>query len=72
MSSILDLFPGVVFTCTLCDRVKGDPACQCWEKCSCGWSAMRGEFCDNPKTKRCSLKLKNGRYDRSRREWVPR
>ena len=34
--------------------------CDCWTECSCGWSAEKGQPCNNPATTRCSTKLKFG------------
>lgn len=46
--------------CTKCLQSK----CNCWEQCSCGWSAERGTVCTNPNTRACSLKVKYGKYNR--------
>jgi hypothetical protein len=48
--------------CTICNAPYG--TCDCWVRCSCGWSARRGEPCRNPETARCSTKVKYGRYNR--------
>lgn len=32
--------------CTLCDAPMGK--CDCWTKCSCGWSFEKGTACRNP------------------------
>jgi len=34
--------------------------CDCYEKCSCGWFADKGQPCKNPTIKRCSTKIKYG------------
>lgn len=33
--------------CTLCNAPMGQ--CDCWQKCSCGWSHEKGTTCRNPK-----------------------
>jgi hypothetical protein len=38
--------------CTLC----GQPSCDCWERCTCGWTTERGTPCRNPNTTKCSTK----------------
>ena len=48
--------------CTKCDAKAG--TCNCWEPCSCGWTAERGKPCHNPNTARCSTKVKHGKYNR--------
>ena len=32
--------------CTVCDAPMG--GCDCWTRCSCGWSFEKGEACRNP------------------------
>lgn len=32
--------------CTLCNAPMGK--CECWTKCSCGWTYERGTECRNP------------------------
>ena len=44
--------------------------CQCYEVCSCGCYVDRGEICPNPKTRRCSLKVIRGVYDRKSKSWI--
>lgn len=43
---------GQGLSCTICKA----EACDCWEKCSCGWTTLRGYQCGSP-TKKCSSKL---------------
>ncbi len=43
--------------CTKCGAKAG--TCDCWEWCSCGWTAERGKPCRNPKTTQCSTKIKH-------------
>jgi hypothetical protein len=50
--------------CVKCGAAYG--ACDCWERCSCGWTAEKGKSCGNPETTHCSTKLK---YGRERRKW---
>lgn len=58
MTSPLEaIFGKMDMRCTLCDSPQS-VGCSCWERCSCGWSAMRGFQCSNPATKKCSTKLK--------------
>lgn len=54
--------------CTVCgaSRSKG---CDCWTKCSCGWSARKGKPCRNPETRRCSTKVMFGKYNRSTKRY---
>ncbi len=42
--------------CVKCGAAYGK--CDCWEKCSCGYFAEKGQPCNNPKTTKCSTKLK--------------
>ena len=49
--------------CTICGSPRS-VGCDCWEKCSCGWFARKGEPCNNSVTTRCSTKLKYGKYNR--------
>lgn len=60
MTPIEHLMDKVVWRCTLC----GAARCDCWEQCSCGWLARKGEPCNNPNTKACSTKVQYGRYNR--------
>lgn len=53
--------------CTICKAAMG--TCDCWEKCSCGWSALKGEVCHNPATRSCSTKVKYGKYNRRTKRW---
>lgn len=59
-----------VMKCVKCGAAVGK--CDCWEKCSCGWSNSRGKFCRNPNTIRCSSKLKYGQWNRSTRVYDPK
>lgn len=46
MPSPIDmLFDAASMRCTKCGAQAG--TCQCWVKCSCGWSYERGEKCRN-------------------------
>lgn len=63
------LFSGVKFYCTMCNSAMG--ACDCWETCSCWITNLRGEFCRNPETTRCSSKLKYGKYNRKTKRYEP-
>lgn len=72
--SALDRLPLMNLKCCKCGATASisDPeACGCWEKCSCGWLNAKGAFCSNPKTMRCSNKLKYGKWDRRLRAYVP-
>jgi hypothetical protein len=40
------LFDKADMKCTLCDKPMG--TCDCWTKCSCGWSYEKGTECRNP------------------------
>lgn len=57
-----------VVRCTKCGA-KGLFTCDCWERCSCGWSAERGKICGNPQTKSCSTRCKYGKYNRRTKTW---
>ena len=35
-----------VMKCTVCGAPMGK--CDCWTKCSCGWSYRKGSYCTNP------------------------
>ena len=61
------LLDAVDFRCTKCNAPMG--ACDCWERCSCGWMAEKGTPCGNPKTGRCSTKVKYGKYNRKTKRW---
>lgn len=52
------LFDSAKFHCSKCGA-EGIGTCDCWEHCSCGWWAEKGKPCGNPKTTRCSTKLKH-------------
>lgn len=39
------IFAGVKWKCTACGAAQG--ACNCWIKCECGRSHLRGEECGN-------------------------
>jgi hypothetical protein len=54
--------------CTKCGAARG--MCDCWERCSCGWYAERGNPCRNSETDRCSTKMKYGRYDRKSKRYA--
>lgn len=43
--------------CTKCGASM-ECGCDCWEVCSCGWSAEKGRPCNNPQTVRCSTKAR--------------
>ena len=62
---MIDRAPLTNLRCTLC----GEPSCDCWERCSCGWTNRPGEFCRNPNTLRCSAKVNYGRYNRKTRRY---
>ena len=49
--------------CTKCGATK-EAGCDCWEQCSCGWTAEKGMPCGNPNTARCSTKVKYGKHNR--------
>lgn len=67
--SVMDaLFKKSEMRCVLCDTIASE-GCQCWERCSCGWSAMRGFQCRNPETKKCSTKLKYKRSKTNEEYW---
>lgn len=57
--------------CIKCGK-KGIGTCDCWEQCSCRTWNEPGTFCRNPKTTRCSGKIKYGRYDRKLKRYLPR
>ena len=69
MSAIAELIRRTPMTCTKCGHVGAVASCDCWEKCSCGWWAERGEPCRNPDTARCSTKVKYGKYNRKTRRY---
>lgn len=45
--------------CSICGT-PGVGTCDCWERCSCGWYALKGNLCRNPATTKCSTKVKYG------------
>ena len=45
MSAMDHLFAGVKWTCTACGAAAG--TCDCWVKCDCGRSNLRGTECGN-------------------------
>jgi hypothetical protein len=47
------------FRCSICRAPMG--TCDCWELCTCGYMARKGESCNNPNTTRCSSKVQHGR-----------
>lgn len=55
-------------SCAKCGT-KGIGACDCWERCSCGWMAEKGKPCDNPEASRCSTKVKHGKYNRKTKRY---
>lgn len=56
------LFSKAEMRCTVCNAKAW--TCKCWERCSCGWSNLAGEQCNNPDTIRCSSKINNGKWCR--------
>jgi hypothetical protein len=54
------------FTCLKCGS---DLPCDCWEKCSCGWTTEVGQPCRNADTSRCSTKVKYGKYNRKTKRY---
>jgi hypothetical protein len=66
MTPIELLLSGVGWKCLACGSSAG---CDCWEKCSCGWTAEKGQMCRNPDTIRCSTKLKYGTWNRKTRRY---
>ncbi len=67
MSGIDALFSKANMRCTKCAAPMGD--CDCWEQCSCGWTAEKGMPCRNPRTARCSTKVKYGKYNRKTKRY---
>ena len=67
MTAMDALFNKSSMKCTLCGAGMGN--CDCWEQCTCGWTAEKGKPCSNPKTARCSTKLKYGKYNRSTKRY---
>lgn len=53
------LLDTVEWRCSICRAKAG--TCDCWEKCSCGYLAQKGQPCSNPETARCSSKIQYGR-----------
>lgn len=68
MSAIDALFNKANLRCTKCG-VAAAAGCDCWERCSCGWSAEKGKPCRNPDTTRCSSKVKYGTYNRKTKRY---
>lgn len=68
MTPIEIMFSKAKMRCAVCDTLSTD-GCLCWEKCSCGWSAMRGFQCNNPDTTRCSTKIKYKRQSTKEEYW---
>lgn len=64
------LFAQADMRCTTCNAKAG--TCGCWERCTCGWHNVRGTFCRNPETIRCSGKLLYGAWCRSCRVYHPK
>lgn len=58
LSPIDRLIDSADLRCSICGAPRGK--CDCWEDCTCGWAARKGEQCGNPKTTRCSSKIKYG------------
>lgn len=72
INTFADLLAGrATLYCVICSApsTAGKDTCDCWEKCSCGWSALKGEPCRNPATTRCSTKVKYGKYNRKTRRY---
>lgn len=69
MSVIEALIDRSGMRCVLCDTL-ASVGCPCWERCSCGWSAMRGFQCNNPATKKCSTKMKYKRQATTEEYWA--
>jgi len=67
MPSPLDKMIEAAVVCTKCGAKPGQ--CDCWEKCSCGWFAEKGKPCRNPETRKCSTKVKYGKWNRSTRRY---
>jgi hypothetical protein len=67
-SAIDILFSRAVMKCTKCGRAE----CDCWERCSCGWTTEAGKQCRNPDTIRCSTKIKYGKWNRSTKRYEPK
>ena len=66
----LNMLPDSIFKCGLCGAAMGK--CNCWEKCSCGWTARRGQPCNNPNTTKCSTKVKYKRATvEEPKRWCP-
>jgi hypothetical protein len=64
-SPIQRLLDRVEWHCAIC----GEVTCDCWQKCSCGWSHEKGQPCNNPKTSMCSSKLKDEDLIQCAAEW---
>ena len=43
------LLDQVDLKCTICGGLAGE--CDCWEKCTCGWSREKDKPCNNPEHK---------------------
>jgi hypothetical protein len=68
MSPIEAMIRKADLQCTVC-KTPASKGCSCWERCSCGWSALRGFRCGNPNTKRCSTKAKYKRQCTNEEYW---
>lgn len=60
MSTPIEKMIDAALVCSKCGA-KGMFNCDCYERCTCGWIANKGEPCSNPETTRCSTKVKYGR-----------
>lgn len=58
-------------SCVKCGA-RGIGTCDCWERCSCGWLAEKGQPCGNGETRACSTKTKYGKYNRHTKRWEER
>jgi len=59
MAAPINRMVDAVMRCVKCDAPMG--TCDCWTRCSCGWFAEKGKPCRNPKTTRCSTKMRYGK-----------
>jgi len=46
MDTLLDKLIDKSVHCVKCGAKMEE--CDCWEKCSCGWTKEKGKFCNNP------------------------
>lgn len=63
MRTLLERMIDATMRCLKCGT-PGIGTCSCWERCSCGWTAEAGKPCGNQVTRRCSTKLRYGKYNR--------